>query len=125
MFKAIALMFKATFFTLLVLVLGNWVKWDGRTISDHVKSTMAAVSGTPDRIYRAEKPVAKSIDHAMDKTMTKIRSWKDRISTGENESQNSAKSGRSTAEIDRISPNERQKLRSIIQELNSPQVSHR
>ena len=124
MFKAIAYVIKASLFTLLILVLGNWVRWDGRTISDHVKSTMAAVT-RGEKPSRTEKPVAKSIDHAMDKTMTKIRSWKDRISTGENETSSSAKSGRSTAEIDRISPNERQKLRSLIQELNSPQISHR
>jgi hypothetical protein len=41
MFKAIGWLLKLTIFAALVLVLGNYFKWGGKTVSDQVKTQMA------------------------------------------------------------------------------------
>lgn len=37
MFKLIGFLIRLSFFTIIVLVLGNTVKWKGRTISDQIR----------------------------------------------------------------------------------------
>lgn len=44
-------LFKLSFFAVLVLVLSHWIKWDGRTISDQVRSQMSH----PEKILDAER----------------------------------------------------------------------
>lgn len=42
MIQFLASLFKVALFTLFVLVLGQVVRWDGRTLSDQVKTTLAS-----------------------------------------------------------------------------------
>jgi hypothetical protein len=42
MFKLIGWILKATFFTAVVLVAAHYVTWDGKTVSDQVRSTLSS-----------------------------------------------------------------------------------
>lgn len=97
MLKILGFLLKFTIFSLLILVLGNWLRWDGKTISDQVKLRMshaeeAGILGT-------------------------VKGWADRVT-------HDAKQGfkRKMTEMpmqEEISPTERQKLKALIRELNS------
>ena len=41
MLRLIGFITKITIFSLFVLVLGNWIRWDGKTISDQIKVKMS------------------------------------------------------------------------------------
>lgn len=104
MFRAIAWMLKLAIFTVLVLVLSHSVKWDGKTVSDRMKTHMSSLqrSGVVENAKSwaekvtddARQGIGKSIGGATDK----------------------AQKGASPEE--RIAPTERQKLRTLIRELN-------
>lgn len=90
MLKAIGWVLKTTVFAVVILILGNWIRWDGKTVSDQVKSKMAfATRSSP----------------SVEKTMKQMKSLKDRISTG------------NPAESEQISQAEREKLRSLMKNL--------
>jgi len=97
MLKLIALFLKLALFSLFVLVLGNWVRWDGKTISDQVKLKMS---------HADEADIIGS-----------VRDWADRL-THDAKHGFQKKMDRVTAQ-EEISPSERQKLKALIRELNS------
>lgn len=41
MFKLIFFLIKLILLAVLILILGNWLKWDGKTLSDHIKIKMS------------------------------------------------------------------------------------
>jgi len=103
---------------LVVLVLGNWIRWDGKTLSAQVRSKMASAT--------RETPAL------LNSGMNKIRSWSDRITTGASSrdegragsggrNRRSASAPNTNSNSEKVSATERQKLRSLIQELNSDQ----
>ena len=98
--------------SIFILVLGNWVRWDGRTISDQVKVGMSHAEES--QIYND------------------IRSWATRVTNdarkGVQNKVNSnlklkteADSSNDVPEKEDISSTERQKLKALIRELNSSQ----
>jgi hypothetical protein len=102
MLKALGFCVKVTLFSLLVLILGNWLRWDGKTISDQVRLRMShaersnvlgAVRGWAEKITHDAR---KGIQKKLDQTTT---------STEEEEEE--------------IPSSERQKLKALIRELNS------
>ncbi len=103
MLKAIGSCLKILTFSILVLILGNWFKWDGRTISDQVKFHMA----------HAERS----------ETLNTVREWAQKItheaSKGAHIKSIHFSSPMTVTVPEEISPSERQKLRALIQELNS------
>lgn len=119
MIRAIGFVLKLSLFAIAVLVLGNWIRWDGRTISDQVRLKMSS----------ATRDVPAGV--------SKLKNWGDKVSTGiAGGGSAGGKSKRTTSNphstpasiartSDRISPAERDKLRSLIQELNSDQPSNR
>ena len=114
MLKAIGYVLKLSLFAIAVLMLGNWVRWDGRTISDQVRLKMSSAS--------REVPVG----------VAKLKNWGDHVSSGVagGKSKRTASASHSNPvsaahTSDRISPAERDKLRSLIQELNSDQPTNR
>ena len=42
MFKVIGTLFKAAAFTVLVLIAAHYITWDGKTVSDQVRSTLSS-----------------------------------------------------------------------------------
>ncbi len=83
MLSAIKFVIKITVFSIVVLVLGNWVKYKGSTLSDQVKSHLSFAERTD--------------------TGSKIKKWTGNLINHADEE---------------IAPSEREKLRSLIRELN-------
>lgn len=79
MLKLISWTFQTIFFTLLVLVLGNWVRFDGTTISDHVKSKMAFVLETD---HDTKKEHARNGDPVTKRVTQQVKKITDRVSFG-------------------------------------------
>lgn len=112
MLKIIGWILKLTVFAALILVLGNWFHWGGKTISDQVKTQMS---------------------HAENLGIVEnVKGWATRITSPKNEIKKSnrpqapGESSRSTVKekeknktTQEILPSERQKLRALIRELNS------
>ena len=105
MLKMISYCVRLLFLSVVILVLGNWLRWDGKTLSDQVKVGMS---------HAEESPV-----------YTSIRDWAKRLTTDAQKGmKNKVKSGLKTetsspTEKEEISSTERQKLRALIRELNS------
>ena len=127
MIKLFGSLLKFALFSIGVLILGNWIRWDGKTVSDQIQTR---------------------VSHAENSDMAeKVKSWsKELIDDTKKASSHSAKksihgaaapSGASTHETvsahsisneirnpsEEIPPTERQKLRALIRELNSPVLS--
>jgi hypothetical protein len=103
MFNAIGVFFRIIFFSTVVLVLGNWLHWGGRTVSDQVRIGMA----------HAER---SDLFH-------KVQNWANHITQdarkGFQIAPFSGNSKGSSPLSDEITSSERAKLRALIQELNS------
>lgn len=100
MFKVIGMLIKFVCLAVFVLVLGNWIKWDGRTLSDQVKVRMSHAERsdlygevrdwTQKITYDARKGTGKNVNPALPVVPT-----------------------------EEFAASERQKLKALIQELNS------
>lgn len=103
MLKLMGWMMKCTILSIVVLVLGNWVQWDGKTVSDQIKTQLS----------HAEKS-----EWAGD-----VRHWASQVTQDARVGiqKKSSYVTRSTHSNDEeITASERQKLRSLIRELNQP-----
>src|SRR3712207_1722387 len=100
MLKLFGSLIKLTLFSITVLVLGNLLRWDGRTISDQIKVGMSHAEGMG--------------------ITSRIRSWAHQLTSD-------AKTGfhiqkkidRMSLEEEEIAPSEKQKLKALIRDLNS------
>jgi hypothetical protein len=126
MLRAISFVVKLALFSVLVLILGNWLAWDGKTLSDQVRDGVARVENTewmgkargwlglghdePRRL--AHRPMRQQHAHA---SLRHAAAERDRMSDSL-VNEKSAETSRPTQE--QVSPSERQKLRALIQELN-------
>jgi hypothetical protein len=104
MLRVMGYLFKLTLFSILILVLGNVLRWDGKTISDQVRLQMS----------HAERSGLFGT----------VRNWADRVTydTRKGFQQKTGHSLSESSESEDISPSERQKLKALIRELNR---SHR
>jgi hypothetical protein len=98
MLKLISLCLKIVFFSLMVLVLGNWLRWDGKTLSDQIKHQMSHAESS--HLAGAVRGWAEKVTHDARKGI------KNNFDQPEEEEED-------------ISPSERQKLKALIRELNS------
>jgi hypothetical protein len=106
MLRLIGLAIKISLFAIVVLVLGHYVRWNGRTVSDQVKSQLSHA----ERTDWAEK----------------VREVSDRITTPKssaerapNRAPKASVSNADESKLDEeIASSERQKLKALIQELN-------
>jgi len=105
MLRALGFMLKIATFSALILVLGSWVRWEGRTISDQVKTHLSQAERSD--IFTDLKNWAGALFRDANKGASKNNS-SIQISASESES-----------DSDRIPASERQKLRALIRELNS------
>jgi hypothetical protein len=96
MLKALGYLFKIALFSIFILILGNAVHWEGRTISDQVKLRMSHAERS--QVYGS------------------VRNWAEKLTLD-------AKKGaarKADQVIDEEIPHsERQKLRALIRELNN------
>lgn len=123
MINALGWLAKITLFSILVLFLGNWVHWNGKTVSDQVKTQIshAERSDFANSIRRwtgnvtqdVRKTARKSVHHKNEAPRS-VEESSPETSVGETE--------RTSAEVkpmEKIPSSERQKLRALIQELNT------
>jgi hypothetical protein len=117
MFKAIGWLIKTALFAALVLVIGNLVNWKGRTVSDQVKVQLSHAERTElgeklkdwtsdTKTYRDD--LVRETTHEA-KKLTHLRPHTAVAANGEGEPS------------EQLPSSERQKLRALIRELNSPQ----
>lgn len=93
---------KTILFAIIILVLGNWLKWDGKTLSEQVKEQMTH----PNYVNYFKRFQQKSSDLFNDLHHTAPHNT--------HETRTPARSA-----YEEISPSEKQKLRALIQELNA------
>ena len=97
MLKLIGSLFKAALFSLLILALGNRVHWNGITLSDQVRIGMAHAENTG--------------------IFEKIKDWAQDLTEDVRKGAHQKLKHSETSE--EIRSSERQKLKALIQELNS------
>jgi uncharacterized membrane protein len=117
MFKAIGWLIKTALFAGLVLVIGNLVNWRGRTISDQVKTQLSHAERTElgeklkdwtsdSRAYKDD--LVRETTHEA----KKLTRWRPHAAVTASEEGEPG---------EQLPSSERQKLRALIRELNSPQ----
>ena len=99
MLRLIGWLCKVILFTAVVLVLGNWFHWGGKSISDQVKTGMAHAEKNP--WISDAKDWATSVTEDVKMGILK----------------NGGKKA-SRLEVEEVTGSERQKLRALIKELN-------
>ena len=106
MLKLIGFCIRTTIFTVTVLVLGNWIEWDGRTISEHVRIATRSVT------QAVQKPISTSLSapiRAASREATQIKV----------EVQKKLSTRSPAGKEDLLSDRERMKLRSLIEEVET------
>jgi len=101
MLKLLGYCIKIALFTVIVLILGNWVRWDGKTISDQIKVRMshAEKSGVFDEARTWTEKLTLDAKKGIQKKLNQV-------------------SNQVSIEED-IPASEKQKLKALIRELNS------
>lgn len=102
MFKALFWVVKVAVFSLIVLALGNWIHWRGRTISDQVNTN----------ISHAEQLTGEVAENAKTWVVQKKKQAENALGDVSRKTQEAP---------EHIAPSERQKLRALIRELNGTQ----
>ncbi len=103
MLNLIKAILKFSFFALTVLVVANWIEWDGKTLSEQIRSQVSRASPSD--------------------MIEQVRSWAHQLThdaaQGSKKKSKSLSSAENKEESESIPSTERQKLRALIQELNS------
>jgi hypothetical protein len=126
MFKAIGWLIKAALFAALVLVLGNLVHWKGRTVSDQVRVGIAHAerSDVADKLKDWTSNTADDLEDHVPKNV--IEGAKHlRLHPLKKIAANSVSRSEEDQSDERLPSSERQKLRALIRELNSPTAQDR
>jgi hypothetical protein len=102
--------FKIALFSVVVLLLGNWIRFGGKTISDQVRTQMAHAERSP--------------------LVTTVKGWTERLRLPSETRQdriehkiNPAVLNSAAMRDEEIGATERQKLKALIRELNSGRVT--
>lgn len=98
MLKLVGFCLRVLIFSIAILVLGNWLRWDGKTLSDQIKHQMSHAESS--RFAGAVRDWAEKVTHDTRSSLPKSLDHSD-------------------PEEEDISPSERQKLKALIRELNS------
>ena len=120
MLRAIAFLIKATLFAVLVLVIGNWARWDGRTLSDQVKHAIAQAerSDITSKVRGWTKNLTDDAREGADSKTKYVKRAPIKAIASDSTDTEAAAPAREDKE--RIPSSERQKLRNLIRELNHP-----
>lgn len=135
MLRLVGLTLKLAIFSLAVLLAGQWIRWDGQTLSEHVLTQLhrAESSSTADSLRELTRSLTQDAKNGFQKkqqapsrgrvsaaahanaSMSAPTDLTDRAAT-----QSAAVTrAPSTSDGEKIPPSERQKLRALIRELNS------
>ncbi len=128
MFKLIGALIKTALFALIILLLGNLVRWDGRTISDHVRAQTAKLErsnsfkgarGWAEKISEDAKEGLKKVPNPLaDKLQPASPSTASDMERQETKHADRREKLKNPPQ-ERIPASERQKLRALIEELNT------
>ena len=111
MFKILGFFIKLTIFSALVLIIGNLIHWNGRTVSDQVKTQLShaertAWVGVSGMKHWAGKLTGDSKEGSARKKTLRPNAALEPMDSNEDDSK-------------KIPASERQKLRALIEELNT------
>ena len=116
MIHAIGWLIKLTLFSILILVLGNSIHWNGKSVSDQVKTQIAHAK-------RSEfaGSVRRWTGNVTQDAKRGARLQKAAVMSGEKQKRSEEKISERSQERpqEKIQSSERQKLRALIQELNT------
>jgi len=128
MFKLIGALLKAALFALVILVLGNVIRWDGRTISDHVRvrtakfersNTLKDARGWAEKISEDAREGLKKVPNPLaEKNQAATPAGKPAAERQEPKHADNREALKNPPQ-ERIPASERQKLRALIEELNT------
>ena len=127
MFKLIGALIKAALFALAILVLGNLIRWDGRTISDHVRAQTAKLersNAVKDARGWAEK-LSEDAKEGLKKVPNPLAERRggapaEKPAPARPEARHAGiREQEKAAPQEKIPASERQKLRALIEELNT------
>jgi hypothetical protein len=139
MIHAMGWLVKITLFSILILVLGNWIQWNGKSVSDQVTTQIshAERSNIANSLRRWTGNVAQDMrsgaTHKGARHKHEVRSKEvsyqetEEVADASTESSQSASdtttssptSSKEAKPMEKIRSSERQKLRALIQELNT------
>ncbi|MFL5813576.1 MAG: hypothetical protein ACJ763_08360 [Bdellovibrionia bacterium] len=123
MIHAMGWLVKITLFSIFILVLGNWIQWNGRSVSDQVKTQIshAERSDFANSIRRWTGNVAHDVRNgaAHKSVRHKNESRPKEVASQETSSEETNEAPADVQPMEKIHSSERQKLRALIQELNT------
>jgi hypothetical protein len=123
MIHAVGWMIKLTLFSILVLVLGNYVHWNGKSVSDQVKTQLAHAerSQFAGSIRRWTGNVTRDAKRGAHLQKAAV------LGGEENRKRSEGRTSMRSEERpqEKIQASERQKLRALIQELNTTKSADR
>src|SRR5277367_1749199 len=102
MFRAIFWVMRLAIFSVIVLALGNWIHWRGKTISDQVQVNLS----------HAEQMTGQAAENAKTWVVEKKKQAENALGDAKQKTEDVP---------EHIAPSERQKLRALIRELNGTQ----
>ena len=136
MIKLFSNLIKFAIFSIAILVLGNYFRWDGKTVSDQIQTRVshAENSDMAAKLKNWSKELIddtkKAPSHSSTQGNSKKSSRTAAASSGELAHEpltaplvSKSNSGELQNPSEEIPPTERQKLRALIRELNSPLLS--
>ncbi len=130
MFKLMGFLMKTALFALLILVMGQVIRWNGRTVSDQVKSHLAQAQRST-AVQDAMKGATRTARNVAGDLADDVKLGAAKAQAVANEAAQSVTSGLPKVDEEakdlgrEIAPTERQKLRSLIQELNRSHSGNR
>jgi hypothetical protein len=125
MLKLIGWIIKITLFSIAILIIGAFVRWDGKTISDQIRTHLSYATS-----YSPHVDAAKASRNLKNEIQGHWREIKEKLSNGTEKAPSESDKNQLTklsssgvnalgAGDEEIPPSERQKLRALIRELNS------
>lgn len=111
MLRAISFILKLAILSVIVLVLGNWIRWGDNTISDEIRSQMAQAQRS--QFLHETKAWTQDLFNDFRKGASRLKETRPALKPRQS-------SSGQEADPEGILPTERQKLRALIHELNSP-----
>lgn len=134
MIRALSGLIKTCLFAAVILILGNWIHWGGKSVSEQVKTEMTQVgqSKAAGSLKRWGKQVKGDVaaevtpkiykevsGKVVEKSTKLIKAAKAKVKTIESQAGLDSAQVDSPSDGDKIPSSERQKLRALIQELNT------
>ncbi|MGK5084161.1 hypothetical protein WDW37_12765 [Bdellovibrionota bacterium FG-1] len=112
MLRTVGFVIKAVLFSVFVIWISNWVRWDGKTVSEHVMNTANHIEKS--NITQQARTWARKITVDAREGVAKKSHRHNEVNSDRTETEAAAPS----RSEDQIPSSERQKLRELIRELN-------